>query len=68
MAHILTPYLFYKQAVLVLNQLSETFTLLQPIDNDINHIYSTLISPGHVVNADKSPELHTFTKGERRSK
>lgn len=58
----------YKHAVVILNQLSETFTLLQSIDNDISHIYSILISVGHVVNTDKSPEPRSFTKGERRSK
>lgn len=68
MAYILTHDLFTKHTVVVLNQHSETFTLLQSIDNDISHIYCILIPEGHVVYTDKSPESHSFTKGERRSK
>lgn len=68
MAYILTHDLFTKHTAVVLNQHSETFTLLQSIDNDISHIYCILIPEGHVVYTDKSPESHSFTKGERRSK
>lgn len=53
----------YKHPVVVLIQHLETFTLLPPRDNDISHIHSILIPVVHVVNTDKSPELHSFPKG-----